>query len=86
MGKTITPVSRANHTAVDIETIEGFDAFVASHPDVVAATAERHAEDHIIPSHTDTTESGTQLDTLTSGEDTTLHKHQIDVIDGGDEF
>lgn len=43
--------------------------------DVTANTAARHAESHTIVSHSDTTATGAELNTLTGGGDTTLHDH-----------
>ena len=47
----------------------------ADHSDVVSNTSDRHAESHTVASHNDTTATGTQLNTLVGGGDTTLHDH-----------
>ena len=43
--------------------------------EIVANTSASHAQSHNIASHSDTTATGTELDTLTGGGDTTLHDH-----------
>lgn len=85
MGKTIIPVPNATRTIIEVDSIVGLDDHVSNHPDVSAATIDRHTESHTIPSHSDTNQSGSNLDELTDGSTTELHKHQIDIIDGGSE-
>ena len=57
--------SNVTHTAGD-----GSD-----HADVASNTSASHAQSHTIVSHSDTTATGAELDTLTGGADTTLHDH-----------
>lgn len=52
-------------------TVDGIDVGT----DVAANTAARHAESHTIVSHSDTSATGAELNTLTGGGDTTLHDH-----------
>lgn len=47
----------------------------SDHSDVAANTSASHAQSHIIVSHSDTTATGAELNTLTGGGDTTLHDH-----------
>jgi len=60
------------HTASDVTD---FDTEVGNHTDVDANTTARHAQSHDIASHSDTTATGTQLNTLVGGGETTLHSH-----------
>jgi len=43
--------------------------------DIEDAVTKKHDESHTINSHSDTTASGSELDELTDGSDTTLHDH-----------
>lgn len=51
------------------------EARVSANTDVAANTSARHAESHTVASHSDTTATGAELNTLTGGGDTTLHDH-----------
>ena len=55
--------------------ISDFDTEVSNNTDVDANTSARHAQSHTIASHSDTTATGAELNTLTGGGDTTLHDH-----------
>ena len=47
----------------------------------IADNADLHAESHSIASHNDTTATGTQLNTLVGGGDTSLHVHDTYALD-----
>lgn len=62
----------------------------SDHADVAANTVLAHAESHTVASHSDTTATGAQLNTLVGGGETTLHSHATSIdeaievcIDGG---
>ena len=58
-----------------VATPINFDDEVSLNGHVVANTAASHAESHTVVSHSDTTATGAELNTLTGGGDTTLHDH-----------
>ena len=47
----------------------------SDHADVATNTAASHAQSHTVVSHSDTTATGAELNTLTGGGDTILHDH-----------
>jgi len=49
-------------------------------------TLHSHDQDHTVVSHSDTTATGAELETLTDGSETTLHSHAAEVVysDNGD--
>jgi hypothetical protein len=49
----------------------------------IARTSDLHAETHTVASHSDTSATGTELNTLTGGASTTLHKHTVSGLHGG---
>lgn len=54
-----------------------FDTEVSNNTDVAANTAARHAESHTVASHSDTTATGAELETLTDGSNAdSLHVHE----------
>ncbi len=78
----------STETTVDVNSSDGSNATLASAStsraglltkakwdEIVANTSDSHAQSHNIASHSDTTATGTELDTLTGGGDTTLHDH-----------
>ena len=60
------------------------DALILTHKNIATAhhsNVNDHAEAHTIVSHSDTTATGAELDTLTDGSDaSTLHLHTLDTI------
>lgn len=64
-----------NATLVEADTTNAGILGSDKWDDIVANTSTRHAESHTIVSHSDTTATGAELDTLTGGGDTTLHDH-----------
>lgn len=88
MGKTIIPVPRASHTAIEDPEIIGLDEFISNNEKIAEANENLHDELHTVGSHTDATGlDGAKVSGLTSGEATDAHKHVIeenDVYDGGE--
>lgn len=64
-----------NATLVSASTSRAGLLTKAKWDEIVANTSAQHAQSHNIASHSDTTATGTELDTLTGGGDTTLHDH-----------
>lgn len=57
------------------------DLGIKIHDSLTDVTAnQHHNESHTIASHSDTSATGTELNTLTDGSDTTLHKHVMPMI------
>ncbi len=73
-----TDRARANHTGTQTaSTISDFDTEVENNTDVDANTTARHDESHTVASHSDTTATGTELNTMTDGDDaSSLHVHE----------
>jgi hypothetical protein len=72
--------SPADHTH-SASDITDFDIEVSNNSDVAANTSASHAESHTVESHSDTTVTGTNLDELAGGGDTTLHTHNYAATD-----
>lgn len=74
--------SRANHTGTQTAaTISDFDTEVSNNTDVTANTSARHSESHTIASHSDTTGTGAELNTLTDGSNAdSLHVHTVTAV------
>ncbi|MHA1462021.1 MAG: hypothetical protein ACTSQ0_03025 [Candidatus Heimdallarchaeota archaeon] len=54
---------------------DGGDTTLHDHDGIDENTAARHAQLHTVPSHTDTSATGAELNELTNGSDTALHDH-----------
>lgn len=70
-------LDRTNHTGIQTaSTISDFDTEVGNHTDVIANTSARHNESHTVASHSDTTATGAELETLTDNSVAdSLHRH-----------
>jgi len=72
------------YTVSEVDTISGslsseIDSDISTHTSNADA---HHAESHTVASHSDTTATGAELETLTDGSDAdALHNHPTDVID-----
>ena len=64
-----------NATLVEADTTNAGILGSDKWDEIVANTSASHAQSHTIVSHSDTTATGTELNTLTGGGDTTLHDH-----------
>ena len=64
-----------------VDTINVLSDITSAGADIESAVTLKHAESHNIASHSDTTATGTQLNTLVGGGDTSLHKHDTYALD-----
>lgn len=74
----IETAATADQTGSEIVTLINAGVDLIDDNNIAASIArdtELHAESHNIASHSDTTATGTQLNTLVGGGDTTLHDH-----------
>ena len=63
------------------DTINVLSDITSAGADIESAVSLKHAESHNIASHSDTIATGTQLNTLVGGGDTSLHKHDTYALD-----
>ena len=56
-------------------------SYTSIHSGAIVDTAvnKAHEEDHTLTSHTDTTATGSQLNELVAGGETTLHTHNVTI-------
>jgi len=64
-----------NATLVEADTTNAGILGSDKWDEIVANTLAKHAESHTVASHSDTTATGAELNTLTGGGNTTLHSH-----------
>ena len=73
--KKITYANVESNLSITASQVSDFDTEVSNNSSVTANTSASHAQSHTVVSHSDTTATGAELDTLTGGGDTTLHDH-----------